>query len=78
MVSSGKECLGIELLDNAQQTCLRGNLVHFGEESFATRLPGLTGGIEVEETHPAHGWLGSGCRACFRILGDLIGKSLDI
>lgn len=70
--------LGVERLDQAQQTCPGHDLIHLGEEAFAACLLALAGIFEIGKAHLAHGRLGSGGQAYFNTFGDLFGDSLTV
>lgn len=61
--------LGVERLDQAEQTCPGDELIHLGKEAFAAGLLALAGVLEVGKAHLAHGRLGSGGQAIFAYLG---------
>ena len=68
--------LGVERLDQAQQTRPGHDLIHLGEEAFAACLLALAGVFEIGKAHLAHGRLGSGGQAYFSTFENLFGDSL--
>jgi hypothetical protein len=80
MVSGGRFSattgLGIKGLDQPQQSTAGDNMIHLGEEPFATGLLALAGVFNVGKAHLAHAQLGSGGQAYYSILADLFGESL--
>lgn len=68
--------LGVERLDQAQQTRPGHDLIHLGEEAFAACLLALAGVFEIGKAHLAHRRLGSGGQAYFSTFENLFGDSL--
>lgn len=69
--------LGVERLDQAQQTRPGHDLIHLGEEAFAACLLALAGVFEIGKAHLAHRRLGSGGQAYFSTFENLFGDSLE-
>lgn len=68
--------VGVERLDQPQQTRPRHDLIHLGEEAFAACLLALAGIFEIGKAHLAHGGLGSGGQPHFSTFEGLFGDSL--
>jgi hypothetical protein len=68
--------LGVEWLDQAQQTRPGHDLIHLGEEALAACLLAFTGVFEIGKAHLTHGRLGSGGQAYFSVFEDWFGDSL--
>ncbi len=60
--------LGVERLDQSQQTFPGYNLIHFGKETLAAGLLAFASVLNVGKAHLAHGRLGSGGQAIFAYL----------